>query len=98
MSGKVPVAEANAADQAKLDIEQAEQLRTACKAVRNQVAKAVVGQEEVIDQLLIAMLARGHCLLEGVPGAGKNADDPLVGGIDELDVSSDPIHTRFDAG
>ncbi len=71
MSGKELVAEANSAEQAKLDIEQAEQLRIACKAVRQQVAKAVVGQEQVIDQLLIAMLARGHCLLEGVPGLAK---------------------------
>ena len=62
---------ADRTDQAKLDIEQAEQLRTACRAIRKQVAKAVVGQDEVIDQLLIAMLARGHCLLEGVPGLAK---------------------------
>ena len=71
LSGKELVAEGNSAEQAKLDIEQAEQLRIACKAVRQQVAKAVVGQEQVIDQLLIAMLARGHCLLEGVPGLAK---------------------------
>jgi MoxR-like ATPase len=53
------------------DLEQAAQLRTACKEIRKQVAKAVVGQDEVIEQLLIAMLARGHCLLEGVPGLAK---------------------------
>lgn len=54
-----------------VDIERAERLRTSCKAVREQLAKAVVGQEDVIEQLLIAMLARGHCLLEGVPGLAK---------------------------
>ncbi len=53
------------------DVQQAEQLRDACRAVRQQVAKAVVGQSEVIDQLLIALLARGHCLLEGAPGLAK---------------------------
>lgn len=53
------------------DIAQAERLRESCAAVRQQVAKAVVGQDDVIDQLLIAMLARGHCLLEGVPGLAK---------------------------
>ena len=53
------------------DIAQAEQLRETCTAVRNQIANAVVGQEEVVEQLLIAMLARGHCLLEGVPGLAK---------------------------
>lgn len=54
-----------------LDVERAERLRDACNAVRRQVAKAVVGQQEVVEQLLIAMLARGHCLLEGVPGLAK---------------------------
>lgn len=53
------------------DIDAAENLRNTCAAVRQQVAKAVVGQHEVIDQILIAMLARGHCLLEGVPGLAK---------------------------
>ncbi len=71
MSRNESMAEVDPAEQATLDIEQAEQLRTACRAIRKQVAKAVVGQEEVIDQLLIAMLARGHCLLEGVPGLAK---------------------------
>ncbi|WP_442509829.1 AAA family ATPase [Novipirellula sp. SH528] len=43
----------------------------ACNQVREQVARIVVGQDEVIEQLLIAILARGHCLLEGVPGLAK---------------------------
>jgi MoxR-like ATPase len=54
-----------------LDVQRAERLREACQRVRDQVAKIVVGQEEVIEQLLIAMLSRGHCLLEGVPGLAK---------------------------
>lgn len=49
----------------------AEQLVEICQRVRQQVAKVVVGQDEVIEQLLIAILARGHCLLEGVPGLAK---------------------------
>lgn len=53
------------------DVEMAEKLRAACGAVRQQLAKVVVGQEEVVEQMLIAMLARGHCLLEGVPGLAK---------------------------
>ncbi len=43
----------------------------ACDQIRSQVGKIVVGQDEVIEQLLIAILARGHCLLEGVPGLAK---------------------------
>ncbi|MCQ4165727.1 AAA family ATPase [Tahibacter harae] len=40
-------------------------------AIRQQIAQAFVGQAEVLDQLLIALLAGGHVLLEGVPGLGK---------------------------
>jgi MoxR-like ATPase len=54
-----------------VDIDRAERLRSSCKAVREQLAKVVVGQDDVVEQLLIAMLARGHCLLEGVPGLAK---------------------------
>ncbi len=39
--------------------------------LRDAIATAVVGQHEVVEQLLIALLAGGHCLLEGVPGLGK---------------------------
>lgn len=39
--------------------------------IKDQMAKVIVGQDEVIEQLLIAVLARGHCLLEGVPGLAK---------------------------
>ncbi|MCQ4167344.1 AAA family ATPase [Tahibacter harae] len=40
-------------------------------ALRNAIGAAVVGQREVVEQLLTALLAGGHCLLEGVPGLGK---------------------------
>ena len=39
--------------------------------LRNAIAQAIVGQEAVVEQLLIGLLAGGHCLLEGVPGLGK---------------------------
>lgn len=39
--------------------------------VRDEVAKAFIGQPDVLDQVLIALLAGGHVLLEGVPGLGK---------------------------
>ncbi|MFN3192633.1 MAG: AAA family ATPase [Aureliella sp.] len=53
------------------DIETASRLQESCQRVRDQVRKAVVGQDDVIEQLLIALLAGGHCLLEGVPGLAK---------------------------
>ncbi len=40
-------------------------------AVRTQIEQAFIGQREVLDQLLIALLASGHVLVEGVPGLGK---------------------------
>ena len=48
-----------------------EQAVDALTRVRHAVGTRVVGQEEVIDQALIAFLARGHVLLEGVPGTAK---------------------------
>ncbi|HEX8496101.1 MAG TPA: MoxR family ATPase [Actinomycetales bacterium] len=49
----------------------AEAARAALQAVRVEVAKAVVGQEAAVTGLVIALLARGHVLLEGVPGVAK---------------------------
>ncbi|GAB2519190.1 MoxR family ATPase [Microbacterium petrolearium] len=46
-------------------------LRQAVARVRDEVGKAVVGQEGAVTGLLIALLARGHVLLEGVPGVAK---------------------------
>jgi MoxR-like ATPase len=40
-------------------------------ALREAIAQAIVGQDDVVEQLLIGLLAGGHCLLEGVPGLGK---------------------------
>ena len=45
--------------------------RAALLAVRKEIAKAVVGQDAVISGLVIALLCRGHVLLEGVPGVAK---------------------------
>ncbi len=51
-----------------------EQVKQSCvplDAVRNEIAKVVVGQDEVIRKLLIGILANGHVLVEGVPGLAK---------------------------
>ena len=49
----------------------AEQVAERMAAVRTAVASRVVGQDTVIDEVLVAFLARGHVLLEGVPGTAK---------------------------
>jgi MoxR-like ATPase len=49
----------------------ADSARAALHAVRVEVAKAVVGQDAAVTGMVIALLARGHVLLEGVPGVAK---------------------------
>jgi MoxR-like ATPase len=39
--------------------------------ILDQLSKVIVGQQDVIEQILISMFSRGHCLLEGVPGLAK---------------------------
>ena len=53
------------------DVAAAQDLIDNVNAVKKQVSRIVVGQDEVVEQLLISILARGHCLLEGVPGLAK---------------------------
>jgi MoxR-like ATPase len=53
------------------DIRAAADLRSAYDILRAEIGKVIVGQEEVVEQLLIALLSRGHCLLVGVPGLAK---------------------------
>ena len=48
-----------------------EEVGTLAAAIRAEVAKAIVGQDELVDHLLVALLARGHVLLEGPPGTAK---------------------------
>ncbi|MFO1092090.1 MAG: MoxR family ATPase [Planctomycetaceae bacterium] len=51
--------------------ESIDKLGEAYHGIREQMSKVIVGQNDVIDQLLIALFSRGHCLLEGVPGLAK---------------------------
>src|SRR5881394_4063873 len=53
------------------DAELIEELARARARIAQEIAKRVVGQEAVIEQLLIALFSRGHCLFVGVPGLAK---------------------------
>jgi MoxR-like ATPase len=53
------------------DIQAVERLSEAYRSITDEIAKRIVGQNDVIEQLLIALFARGHCLLVGVPGLAK---------------------------
>jgi len=58
-------------DQAQVAREQAAEFRTVFRTIRDQVRRMMVGQQDVIDGVLTALMAGGHVLLEGVPGLGK---------------------------
>jgi MoxR-like ATPase len=53
------------------DIAAVQRLRQANDRVRNEVRKVIVGMEQVVDEMMIAIFSRGHCLLVGVPGLAK---------------------------
>ena len=53
------------------DLDGLARLKRARDEIRRQVGTAVVGQDEVVHQLLVCLFARGHCVLEGVPGLAK---------------------------
>ncbi|MDE6450687.1 MAG: AAA family ATPase, partial [Odoribacter sp.] len=54
-------------DQVKL----IDQLKEKYKALKEEIARKIVGQDEVIDKILISIFSNGHCLLIGVPGLAK---------------------------
>jgi MoxR-like ATPase len=53
------------------DMSAIERLNDGYRRIRREMGKAIVGQERVLEELLIAIFARGHCLLVGVPGLAK---------------------------
>jgi len=53
------------------DVQLVEQLNKKVAEIKTEIAKVIVGQEEIINQLIISLLSRGHCLLVGVPGLAK---------------------------
>jgi MoxR-like ATPase len=53
------------------DLEAVRRLQEAFHNLKTQLARIIVGQDQVIEELLIALFSRGHCILEGVPGLAK---------------------------
>ena len=56
---------------AETDLEAMKRLQKAFEDIKAQLAQVIVGQDKVIEELLIALFSRGHCILEGVPGLAK---------------------------
>ena len=53
------------------EIETVEKLAYSIKGIKTEISKVIIGQEQIIHDLLVSLLARGHCLLVGVPGLAK---------------------------
>jgi MoxR-like ATPase len=53
------------------DVQAVQKLNEAYQSITGQLARVIVGQQHVIEELLVTMFARGHVLLEGVPGLAK---------------------------
>jgi MoxR-like ATPase len=71
----------------KKDIETVEKLKEARDRIKNEIKKVIIGQEKVIDELLIALLSNGHCLLIGVPGLAKTLMISTIAKIMDLKFS-----------
>jgi len=53
------------------DIASVQSMAEASKTIQKEISKAIIGQHDIIEQLLISLFSRGHCLLVGVPGLAK---------------------------
>ena len=53
------------------DIASVQTMAEASRTIQQEISKAIIGQQDIIEQLLISLFSRGHCLLVGVPGLAK---------------------------
>ncbi|MCH2176825.1 MAG: AAA family ATPase [Lentisphaeria bacterium] len=68
-------------------IQKLEELSNYHQQIKEEVAKCIVGQEEVVEQVLVSLLAKGHCLLMGVPGLAKTLLVSSLGQVLDLDFN-----------
>ncbi len=60
----------------------------------DEVGRVIVGQKTMVERLLIALLANGHVLMEGVPGPSQDPHSAHARTGDRYQVSATPVHTR----
>src|ERR1700737_2527531 len=65
------VSAASGEDLREEDLDSVRKLRDGFNDIKRQLSRVIVGQDQVIEELLIALFSRGHCILEGVPGLAK---------------------------
>ena len=66
------------------DLAQVEEMGRKKAEITSEIRKVIVGQDKVIEEILIALFCRGHCLLVGVPGLAKTLLISTLAGIMEL--------------
>src|SRR5437016_2991846 len=71
MESKLGIVPPQSSDLAELEMAAVEKLQKAYHDLRSELGKVIVGQEAVIEELLVALFCRGHALLVGVPGLAK---------------------------
>lgn len=68
MSESQPTVDSHLSDE---EVQSLETIKASTAKIRTELGKVIVGQADVIDQLVMAIYSQGHCLLEGVPGLAK---------------------------
>ena len=63
------------------------ELRESLEKVKSEIAKVIVGQQDMIEHLLAALLSNGHVLIEGVPGVAKTITAKLLAKTIDVDFS-----------
>ncbi len=71
----------------KSDVELVEKLNNSVKNLRSEIGKIIIGQNEIIDNILISLFSKGHCLLVGVPGLAKTLMIKTLSQALDLDFS-----------
>jgi MoxR-like ATPase len=69
------------------DVKLAESIQKSFEKIKDELGRVIVGQDEIIEQLLVSLFARGHCLLIGVPGLAKTLIIRTLGQILDLKFS-----------
>ena len=69
------------------DLAQVEEMGRKKAEITSEIKKVIVGQDKVIEEILIALFCRGHCLLVGVPGLAKTLLISTLAGIMELNFN-----------
>lgn len=74
------------------DRETIDNIISSMRACEEEIAKAIIGQEEVVHEIMLAILADGNVLLEGVPGLGKTQLVKTISKVLDLSFQEYSLH------